>query len=155
MAVGVLKHQGKLVLIQFKRNILTGYWGLPGGKVDAGESIPEAVEREFFEEVELRVTYKELLGVLDEEIITKKGSEHFMMFICKVEALDPVSTKRLEHDEGVIDWFSAQQIKDKQIPIVLSDYQAITRVALGSERGYFYSQLDMSSKTPKLLTFEP
>jgi len=155
VAVGVLKVDGKLALIKFKRNVLTGYWGLPGGKIDAGESVPEAVERELFEELGLRVEYQELLGVLDEEIMTKGGPEHFMMFVCSVKPTTKFNLKSIDHDEGTVDWFTEEEIKNKKVPIVPSDYQVITRVALGKERGYFYSQLNMNSKPPKLSTFKP
>lgn len=40
-----------------------GLWCLPGGQVDAGESIAEAIEREFYEETGLRVQVKQLTGV--------------------------------------------------------------------------------------------
>ncbi|MBI4732660.1 MAG: NUDIX domain-containing protein [Chloroflexi bacterium] len=38
-------------------------WCLPGGRVDAGESVAESVERECFEETGLRVRVKRLTGV--------------------------------------------------------------------------------------------
>ncbi|KAB8143475.1 NUDIX domain-containing protein [Chloroflexia bacterium SDU3-3] len=40
-----------------------GRWCLPGGGVDAGESVAEAVEREVWEETGLRVRATRLLGV--------------------------------------------------------------------------------------------
>lgn len=155
VAVGVLKVDGKLALIKFKRNILTGFWGLPGGKIDAGESLPEAVERELFEELGLRVQYQELLGVLDEEITSNEGVQHFMMFVCSVKPTTKFNLKSIDHDEGTVDWFTEAEIRDKKVPIVPSDYQVITRVALDKERGYFYSQLDMTTKPPSLKSFKP
>lgn len=155
VAVGVLKIDGKLAMIKFKRNILTGFWGLPGGKIDDGESLPTAVERELFEELGLAVKFQELLGVMDEEIITMNDTQHFMMFVCSVIPTTKFSPKRIDHDEGTVDWFTAEEIKTGKIPIVPSDFQATSRMALGKERGYFYSQLDMRSKPPKLLRFEP
>ncbi len=153
VAVGVLKINGKLAMIQFKRNMLAGYWGLPGGKIDAGESLPEAIEREFFEEVEIRVRYKQLLAVLDDEITSQKSTDRYMILMCEVEATGEVNLKRLEHDEGIVDWYSEQQIRDREMPLVPSDYQVIERVVLGKERGYFYSKIDVSGKKPKLIEF--
>lgn len=40
-----------------------GRWCLPGGGVDAGESVAEAIEREVWEETGLRVRATRLLGV--------------------------------------------------------------------------------------------
>jgi ADP-ribose pyrophosphatase YjhB (NUDIX family) len=40
-----------------------GHWGLPGGYVEAGESVSEAVAREVFEETGVRVAVGRLVGV--------------------------------------------------------------------------------------------
>ena len=40
-----------------------GFWGMPGGGVDVGESVEQAVKREVLEETGLRVEVKRLVGV--------------------------------------------------------------------------------------------
>jgi ADP-ribose pyrophosphatase YjhB (NUDIX family) len=40
-----------------------GHWGLPGGYVEAGESVTEAVAREVFEETGVRIEVGRLVGV--------------------------------------------------------------------------------------------
>lgn len=42
-----------------------GYWTLPGGGVEPGESITEAVAREVLEETSMRVIKQELIGYQD------------------------------------------------------------------------------------------
>ncbi len=52
---------GRIVLIRRRDN---GLWGLPGGMVDWGEDIPNAVERELMEETGLElVKIRRLVGV--------------------------------------------------------------------------------------------
>jgi len=43
-----------------------GYWGLPGGYVEPGESVSEAVAREVFEETGVRIRPGRLVGVYSE-----------------------------------------------------------------------------------------
>jgi ADP-ribose pyrophosphatase YjhB (NUDIX family) len=40
-----------------------GHWGLPGGYVEAGESVSQAVAREVFEETGVRIAVGRLVGV--------------------------------------------------------------------------------------------
>jgi ADP-ribose pyrophosphatase YjhB (NUDIX family) len=51
---------GKLLLMRRSDN---GYWGLPGGFVEPGESVADAVRREVFEETGWSVELGGLIGV--------------------------------------------------------------------------------------------
>ena len=55
--VGAVVHDaaGRLLLIQRGHEPSLGLWSLPGGRVEAGESLEQAVEREVREETGLRV----------------------------------------------------------------------------------------------------
>ena len=59
---GILEEDGKLLLIEHTKNDKS-YWLLPGGGVDWGESIEEAVKREFLEETNLVVEIEEFLFI--------------------------------------------------------------------------------------------
>ena len=56
----VLNDHGE-VLVQRRSD--NGYWGLPGGLLDVGESIEQCVIREVLEETGLQVTVDRLMGV--------------------------------------------------------------------------------------------
>jgi len=61
---GVLINEGKLLLVAHKKNDSI-YWLLPGGGVDFGESLTEALEREFLEELNINVKVKDLLLIAE------------------------------------------------------------------------------------------
>ena len=57
LALGLLRHEDSLVLVQQQGDIaLPPYWVLPGGLVEAGELIVDALVREVQEEAGARVT---------------------------------------------------------------------------------------------------
>ena len=62
-AVGglILNDSGEMLLVRRARDPGKGMWGLPGGFVDRGETVEEALTREVTEETSLRVTRTELL----------------------------------------------------------------------------------------------
>jgi 8-oxo-dGTP pyrophosphatase MutT (NUDIX family) len=55
-----------------RMNRHSGQWALPGGKIDAGESVEEAALREIEEEVGLTIAPSEVLGRLD-DYATRSG----------------------------------------------------------------------------------
>ena len=67
-ATVIMINENDEVLLQKRRN---GYWGLPGGLMDLGESFEEVAKREVFEETGLVVENLKLLNVY-------AGSEYYL-----------------------------------------------------------------------------
>jgi ADP-ribose pyrophosphatase YjhB (NUDIX family) len=65
--VGALVYDGarRLLVIQRKYEPDAGMWSIPGGRVEPGESDPEAVIREVAEETGLIVTVGDLAGEVE------------------------------------------------------------------------------------------
>jgi 8-oxo-dGTP diphosphatase len=61
----VIIHRGQAVLIRRGKEPLRGRWVVPGGTVELGESLAEAVVREVREETGLTVVPRELLAVFE------------------------------------------------------------------------------------------
>jgi ADP-ribose pyrophosphatase YjhB (NUDIX family) len=61
----VVVHEGRVLLVQRGHEPAKGQWSLPGGLIDVGESLREAVIREVREETGLVVEPVELIELLE------------------------------------------------------------------------------------------
>ena len=62
---GVVVHENRVLLVRRGREPLKGQWSIPGGLIDVGETLREAVIREVKEETGLDVEPVELVELLD------------------------------------------------------------------------------------------
>lgn len=67
---------GRALLVRRKRDPEAGCWGLPGGKVEDGESCAEAVAREIREELGVTLSVGDVLCV--SELIDLDGAYHWI-----------------------------------------------------------------------------
>lgn len=84
---GILIRGNRLLLIAHKKNDEI-YWLLPGGGVDYGESLDEALIREFMEELNISVDVKDIALVSDS--IDPTGDRHVVniCFLCTFKTGD-------------------------------------------------------------------
>ena len=83
----VVFDDGGVVLVRRGRPPAYGAWSLPGGAVELGETLEEAIVREVAEEVALEVEVDELVAVLDRIFLDENGQVQFhyvlLDFLCK------------------------------------------------------------------------
>ena len=83
---GVIIEDDRVVLVRRGRPPAYGEWSLPGGAVELGETLEEAVTREVEEEVGIKVDVVEVVAVLDRIFLDKEGRVQFhyvlMDFLC-------------------------------------------------------------------------
>ncbi|MBN2111299.1 MAG: NUDIX hydrolase [Methanosarcinaceae archaeon] len=78
----VILLNGMIVLVQRKNPPFQGKFALPGGFVDIGETVEEAVEREVLEETGLSIEIVKLLGVYSEPLRDPRGHTVSVVFLC-------------------------------------------------------------------------
>ncbi|MCD0459726.1 NUDIX hydrolase [Roseiconus lacunae] len=104
-AVGglVVDDHERLLLVRRARDPGKGLWGLPGGFVDAGETIEEALSREIDEETELQITATELLMTFPNQYNYKGVVSQVidLFYICRVADSSKVTLEPSELDDFV------------------------------------------------------
>ena len=87
-----------------------GYWSIPGGKLAAGETLAEAVEREMLEETGLRVRARILVEVY--ERLPRPGAggatDHYVVldYLCEAKG----GLLRAGDDADEVGWFALREL---------------------------------------------
>jgi 8-oxo-dGTP diphosphatase len=83
----ILIEEGRVLLVKRQHAPLAGEWSIPGGALEVGETLREAVAREALEETGLTVEPLELLGVFDRVLRDAAGQVqyHYVLidFLCR------------------------------------------------------------------------
>jgi len=97
---GVLKHRDELLLVQHRKGNKS-YWLLPGGGVHLGETLRACLEREFEEELSIRIEVGELLFVA--EASSNRRNEHILQPTFAVSA-GRIEAIRVGSDDRVVNY---------------------------------------------------
>ena len=96
----VAKKDNKVLLIKEKKDVAKGKYGLPGGKLETGETIIECAEREFNEETGGQVHDLQLIAITHKPHSRENNS--VVRFVFYSESFELVS----QNAELVTKWFS-------------------------------------------------
>jgi mutator protein MutT len=61
----IVVHDGELLMVRRAHDPAKGLWSLPGGRVESGEYIADAIKREVKEETGLDVDVHDLVGIFE------------------------------------------------------------------------------------------
>src|SRR5687767_8821183 len=83
VAVGIVKRDGRVLICRRRKDArFGGFWEFPGGKCEPGETPPDCLRRELFEEVGLVVEPTHAFAVI--EHYYPKGPVRLHPFLCRV-----------------------------------------------------------------------
>ena len=111
--VGALILRGNsILLVQRGRDPLKGYWSLPGGLIEPGEKIGDALQREVLEETGLIVRPKRMFEIFERIMLDPRGRAeyHYILhdYLCKVVR----GKLRAGDDAGRVAWIERKSLKD-------------------------------------------
>ena len=112
---GIVVSDGRLLLVRRGRGAGIGRWSVPGGRVDFGETLEQAVVRELREETGLEVAVVRFLGFA-ERIGDTPRPYHFVILDFVAEALDPEASPQAGDDATEATWVSLDRLDE--LPLV-------------------------------------
>lgn len=106
IAVGaIVIHDGALLMVQRAQDPGKGLWSLPGGRVERGEYLADALRREVEEETGLTVEMGELAGILE-----VPGDEFHYVILDFHATLDGDATPVPGTDAGDVRWVPLKEV---------------------------------------------
>ena len=112
---GLLVKDNKVLVVRRSsaEPYLTGYYELPGGKVDFGDHPKESLEREFMEEVNLKIIALYPYRVFT--YVSDKGNRHTVELVYFVKIDDDVKNIKLSEEHDDFKWISVDEVNTLQI----------------------------------------
>jgi len=109
---GVILDRDRVLVVRRGREPLRGEWSLPGGLVEVGETLIEALRREIHEETGLEVHVGPIVEVLDRILPDQQGRVQFHYIL--VDCLCRVEGGRLEAASDVSEarWVERARLGD-------------------------------------------
>jgi len=113
---GVLIRDGRVLLIRRGKEPLRGRWVIPGGTVELGETLEQALVREMAEETGLEVTPGELLTVFD-RIQREEGGVRYHYVIVDFLCSYVSGEARAASDAAAVAWVAPRELPAYDLPV--------------------------------------
>ena len=104
----ICNQHGQILLL--KANYAEHAWGLPGGGLDVGETIHEALIRECQEELGCDIDIQYLSGVYYHSAV----NSHAFIFRCELKNMTENIKIQLSHEHSEYDWFDLASLSEIQ-----------------------------------------
>ncbi|MDD9793583.1 NUDIX hydrolase [Priestia megaterium] len=88
-----------------------GHWSFPGGRVEAGESLVEAVIREVFEETGLTIEPGKILAINEGKLL--KRNHHAIFFTFEGHIVDGTEEIKMPEEIFQLEWVDIEQVEQR------------------------------------------
>ncbi len=125
--------EGRILMAQRGKEPLKGWWSLPGGALELGEQLKDAVRREVQEETGLEIRPVEVFEIFERIMRDAAGAPeyHYVLidYVCEVTG----GELRAGDDVCAVEWVSRPDLR--QLQITEGTLAVIERAFEASKRG--------------------
>lgn len=114
-AGGVVIHRNRVLLVRRQNPPAAGEWAIPGGRVELGESLAAAVERELSEETGILVQAEDICHVFESIEPDANQQIRFHYVIVDLWARYLAGDPRARSDAAAAAWFTATELAHQRI----------------------------------------
>lgn len=100
------------LLIKRGKEPYKGYWSLPGGSQEAGETLEEAAHRELMEETGLEAKTLEFAKIRDRMTYDDHGNLAYHFVLATFITHDSTGTPKAQDDADDIGWFTLKEMEN-------------------------------------------
>jgi ADP-ribose pyrophosphatase YjhB (NUDIX family) len=111
--IAVAWNAGRVLLVRRHRAPNAGLWGFPGGKIEHGEPLLRAAERELAEETGLRGTARQAFDAVDVIGDGAPPAHHYLLVAVLVDGADGHPVAADDVDEAA--WFDPEALPQPQV----------------------------------------
>ncbi|MFX1508228.1 MAG: NUDIX domain-containing protein [Promethearchaeota archaeon] len=124
---GVVFHNAKVLLVKLTYGPTKGKWFIPGGLVNPGETLQEAVTREIYEETGQNIEPFGIIGIRSMVRSTDNLTDLYCIFLCQLES-DPKPLFKEEEEIREVRWVTLNELNED--PTVTEYTKKIVEIAL-------------------------
>jgi 8-oxo-dGTP diphosphatase len=122
-AVGaIILDKGEILIAKRAREPARGQWSLPGGRVEWGESLFEAVAREVREETGVDIDVEGLAGIAERIIPDDDGEVEYHFVILDFWGKPRSRALKAGDDAGEVRWVPVDQLSDMHLTTGLYEF---------------------------------
>ncbi len=127
---GVVISEEKVLLVKLTYGPAKGMWLIPGGLVDRGETLQEAVKREIFEETSIQVQPSGIVGIRSMVRAEDQLTDLYCIFTCEIVNSPEILAKD-DLEVAEVKWMPLDELSKD--PDVTSYTKLIIRKARSTE----------------------
>jgi 8-oxo-dGTP diphosphatase len=133
LGVGALIFRGeRILLVERGKEPLKGYWSLPGGVVEVGETLEQAIRREVQEETKLQIEILQVLEIFERIMRDAEGRPeyHYVLvdYLCRSTTGEPKPADDVAKVEWVRrDELANYRITEGTVPVIEKGFESANR----------------------------